>query len=70
RTMNQIATGKGSGPKAFMLSRRKVAAPDAVWHSDKDADSAPDRPARRPARRVRKPAVKTKARPKKTAAKR
>lgn len=67
RTMQQIATGKGSGPKAFMLSRRKAAAPDAVWHSNKDADSADESPARR----ARKPAMKTKARPKKkTAAKR
>jgi bifunctional non-homologous end joining protein LigD len=55
RTMNQIAGGKGPGPKAFMLTRSKMAAPDAVWGSEKDAgaDAAPSRRARKPA--VRKP---------------
>ena len=33
RTMTQIAAGKGTGPSPFMLTRRKAAKPDDVWHS-------------------------------------
>ena len=33
RTMSQIAAGKGNGPSPFMLTRRKAAKPDDVWHS-------------------------------------
>jgi bifunctional non-homologous end joining protein LigD len=38
RTMAQISGGKGAGPRAFMLSKRKAAKPDAVWHSRKPDD--------------------------------
>ena len=34
RTMTEIASGKGPGPKPFMLKNRKTAAPDAVWNSN------------------------------------
>lgn len=60
RTMKQIASGKGPGPRAFMLSRSKAAAPGAVWHSNEAAADAA------PARRARKPAAR---KPKKAAAK-
>jgi bifunctional non-homologous end joining protein LigD len=39
RTMNQIASGKGSAPKPFMLSRRRMGS-DAIWHSDRAAASS------------------------------
>jgi bifunctional non-homologous end joining protein LigD len=47
RTMAQIAAGKGSKPKPFMLASRKAAPADAVWPS-KSAKKAgtPARPAR------------------------
>ncbi len=32
RTMPLIAAGKGEGPSPFMLTRRKAAKPDDVWH--------------------------------------
>ncbi|HUA34978.1 MAG TPA: DNA ligase D [Candidatus Binataceae bacterium] len=35
RAMAQIAEGKGRGPEPFMLTRKKAAAPDAVWHSNR-----------------------------------
>ena len=39
RTMAQIASGKGRGPKPFMLETRKAARPDAIWNS-KGAESS------------------------------
>ncbi|MGD0289251.1 MAG: DNA ligase D [Candidatus Binataceae bacterium] len=33
RTMAEIAAGKGSGPKPFMLESRKIARTNAVWNS-------------------------------------
>jgi bifunctional non-homologous end joining protein LigD len=45
RSMADIAAGKGRGPKPFMLDTRKIAKPDAIWHSkesqakDSEADS-------------------------------
>jgi bifunctional non-homologous end joining protein LigD len=39
RSMEEIAAGKGRGPKPFMLVRRKVK-PDAIWHSDKSDGGA------------------------------
>src|SRR3954469_19065621 len=38
RTMEEIAAGKGKRPKPFMLAG-KAAAPDAVWHSNRDGNS-------------------------------
>jgi len=35
RTMEQIAAGKGRGPKPFMLATKKVAHANAVWHSNR-----------------------------------
>ncbi len=35
RTMETIASGRGRGPKPFMLARRKAASAAAVWHSDR-----------------------------------
>ena len=43
RAMEQIAAGKGKGPKPFMTAKRKAIAADAVWNSDR-AD-APEPPA-------------------------
>lgn len=34
RAMAEIASGKGRGPKPFMLATRKIAKADAVWNSD------------------------------------
>ena len=39
RTMSQIAAGKGNGPSPFMLTRRKAARPDDVWHSARTEDA-------------------------------
>lgn len=41
RTMGQIAGGKGEGPSPFMLSRRKAAKPDDVWHSTPPQNQPP-----------------------------
>jgi bifunctional non-homologous end joining protein LigD len=35
RSMEQIAAGKGRGPRPFMAAGAKVKAPSAVWHSNK-----------------------------------
>jgi bifunctional non-homologous end joining protein LigD len=35
RTMADIAAGKGSGPKPFMLDSKKVAQADAIWNSNR-----------------------------------
>ena len=43
RTMSQIAAGKGNGPSPFMLTRRKTAKPDDVWHSTPAEDAQPPR---------------------------
>lgn len=51
RTMAQISEGKGAGPRAFMLSKRKAAKPDAVWHSNKPDDERPDATSMDPMRR-------------------
>ena len=37
RTMEEIAAGKGRGPRPFMTARTKAADPRAIWHSDKPA---------------------------------
>ena len=37
RTMEQIAAGKGRGPKPFMTGGGKASDPRAVWHSDREA---------------------------------
>lgn len=51
RTMAQISRGKGAGPRAFMLSKRRAAKPDAVWHSNKPDDERPDATSMGPIRR-------------------
>jgi bifunctional non-homologous end joining protein LigD len=53
RTMQQIAEGKGKAPTPFMLSGKRAAKPDAVWHSNKD-----ERAAKRP--QVKKATAKRK----------
>jgi bifunctional non-homologous end joining protein LigD len=35
RSMAQIESGKGKGPRPFMLDTAKIAEPDAVWHSNR-----------------------------------
>lgn len=35
RSMEEIAAGKGRGPKPFMLGNGKAANPRAIWHSNK-----------------------------------
>jgi bifunctional non-homologous end joining protein LigD len=51
RSMEEIAAGKGRGPKAFMASSRKAADPRAIWHSNRgnpaDTTTQPARPALR-----------------------
>jgi len=42
RKLADIAAGKGSGPKPFMLETRKIAKPDAVWNSKESAATKPD----------------------------
>jgi bifunctional non-homologous end joining protein LigD len=39
RTMAQITRGVGKSPAPFMLARDKAPEADAVWHSNRDADS-------------------------------
>jgi bifunctional non-homologous end joining protein LigD len=42
RSMEQIAAGKGRGPKPFMAAGSKASAPGAVWHSNRaEASKAP-----------------------------
>jgi bifunctional non-homologous end joining protein LigD len=42
RPMEDIAAGKGKGPKPFMTAKRKAGAPDAVWNSKpREAEKAP-----------------------------
>ncbi len=51
RTMTQIATGKGDGPKPFVMVGRKAAKADAVWHSKVEQLAKPtlaERPSRQP----------------------
>jgi len=47
RKMTDIATGKGRGPKPFMLDTKRVAKADAVWNSNRaDASQPVGTPAR------------------------
>ena len=39
RSMDQIAAGKGRGPKPFMATGSKAAAPSAIWHSNRGKQS-------------------------------
>ena len=41
RSMEAIAGGEGRGPSPFMLSARKAAVPDAVWHSNRGQKAVP-----------------------------
>ncbi len=41
RTMAQIASGQGRGPKPFMLDARRAARPDAIWNSKEASSEAP-----------------------------
>ena len=34
--MDQIAAGKGRGPKPFMLDKKKSSQANAVWHSNRN----------------------------------
>jgi len=38
RTMEQIAAGKGRGPRPFMTGGAKVRDPRAVWHSKREIE--------------------------------
>ena len=49
RTMQQIAAGKGRGPKPFMLAKAKRANADAVWHSNRGDVVSSAVPVKRPA---------------------
>jgi bifunctional non-homologous end joining protein LigD len=46
RPMEQIAAGKGRGPRPFMLATKAVAKPDAVWQSNRNEASAEAPPSR------------------------
>ena len=46
RSMEEIAAGKGRGPKAFMLTDRKAFAANAIWHSDRDGAAGTPKQAR------------------------
>src|SRR6185295_17892139 len=48
RSMEQIAAGKGRGPKPFMLATRATAKADAVWQSNRSEsqNAAADAPSR------------------------
>jgi bifunctional non-homologous end joining protein LigD len=49
RTMEQIASGRGRGPKPFMLNTRKTANPRAIWNSNRaKTPVASQRESRRP----------------------
>ncbi|TMJ76044.1 MAG: DNA ligase D, partial [Alphaproteobacteria bacterium] len=39
RSMEQIAAGKGHGPKPFMAAGSKASAPSAIWHSNRAKES-------------------------------
>ncbi len=43
RSLEEIAAGRKPGPKPFMLAKRKAAAPDAVWSSNRDDSAEPAR---------------------------
>jgi len=59
RAMEQIASGKGRGPKPFMLATKRTAKADAIWNSNR-ADST--QPVGKPARTATpKSSVKTTA---------
>jgi len=45
RTMEQIAAGKGPGPKPFMRKSRKTANAADVWHSNRSQREMPERAA-------------------------
>ena len=64
RSMTQIASGKGKGPKPFMLDTRKVAKPNAVWQSNRGEPEANEaRPAARTATVTRSNRKDTATRP-------
>jgi bifunctional non-homologous end joining protein LigD len=54
--MEQIAAGKGRGPKRFMAAGAKAADPSAIWHSNKSKET------KRPSRTVAKLQATTLAR--------
>jgi bifunctional non-homologous end joining protein LigD len=43
RTMEQIAAGKGRGPKPFMVTGAEPSDPNAIWHSEKTGNSKPSK---------------------------
>jgi len=45
RSMEQIAAGKGRGPKPFMAAGSKASAPTAIWHSNRAKGSKAPRAA-------------------------
>lgn len=67
RSMDEIAAGKGKGPKPFMLDTRKAARPDAIWNSKEASSADPvarrhtERTSKRPARSAAKSASKTRS---------
>jgi bifunctional non-homologous end joining protein LigD len=54
RTMDQIAAGKGRGPKPFMLGKAKSFKADAIWHSNRGGDAGKPKPAAPKASRSRR----------------
>ncbi|HLY06026.1 MAG TPA: DNA ligase D [Rhizomicrobium sp.] len=48
RTMEQIAAGKGPGPKPFMRASRKASKADDIWHSNRAPRELPERAALHP----------------------
>lgn len=63
RTMEEIAAGRGPGPKPFILEGRGSAEPDAVWHSNRGAaaTSVQKMPAAAPPPKLRRPSRKERA---------
>lgn len=60
RTMEQIAAGKGKAPKPFMLAKGDATPADAVWHSNRGEAHE----TRVGTKAAKKPAVRTRAKPK------
>jgi bifunctional non-homologous end joining protein LigD len=52
RSMEQIAAGKGRGPRPFMLATKTVAKPDAVWQSNRGDAASEDSEAQSPSSRA------------------
>jgi bifunctional non-homologous end joining protein LigD len=57
RSMDEIAAGKGRKPKPFMLSKKNTYKANAVWHSNRDANTVAARVSRSSRRAAHKAAM-------------